>query len=121
MLKHLTRKGTGYLVVCPGCKKSYHKTTDKFKASDKVHNGSMFELMAKYGRKGMNWSTFPSNKGMTRGDLECPNCGACYCKNNRVTVIPDPSLLKCPHCGEVFKNAAGRAAHVRMKHAKTRT
>jgi predicted RNA-binding Zn-ribbon protein involved in translation (DUF1610 family) len=136
-------KGKGFLVVCPGCKKSFHGTTDKY-TNEAISNGAMFELTKKYGKGGHNWGSFPNNKAMTRADLECPSCGAGYCgRNRRVTVKPDPDFVAadhwdgevkpdnvvevsdpqvntefvCPDCGKVCKSLAGLKTHKRLKHA----
>lgn len=109
--------GTGYRVVCPGCKKSFHETTDKYTDAT-ISTGDMFVLLEKYGAKGSHWSAFPNNKSMTRGDLECPSCGAGYCgRDNKVTVKEFLAPLVCVKCGQRFKTTAGIKSHMRSKHA----
>ena len=137
-------KGTGYDVICPGCKGRYHETGELFN-SEQTSHGGMLRFKKKFGPQGYNWSGFPFNTSMRSGDLECPSCGSLYCGGGTkikvesqtdctlrditppditvepVTIIPEPTKEPttahvCPDCGRTAKSYAGLMAH--MRHCK---
>lgn len=61
-------------VICPGCKQSYHETTDQFDPDITPH-GAMFMYT---GQKTF-WH-FRESKNTPPGELECPGCGVLYTK-----------------------------------------
>ncbi len=68
LLKQLLKRD----VKCPGCRQSFHETTDKY-TPDTVANPSMLTLKSKYIEWG--WENVPMDATAGFGCLECPECG----------------------------------------------
>ena len=71
-------------VKCPGCKQSFHETTDEYNP-DTVANPSMLTLKAKYMEWG--WENVPADATAGFGCLECPECGHPLAPNGKLEVI----------------------------------
>ncbi len=72
-------------VICPGCKKQFHETTDRY-TDETTPNGSMFRLKEPY-RTSWKWTSFPEHSQTILGALECPGCGASYLVGGRVITV----------------------------------
>jgi hypothetical protein len=57
-------------IVCKNCGGRQLETTDRYRSNIPSHGG-MFRLKPLF----VTWQCFPFHSGMTRADLECPDCG----------------------------------------------
>lgn len=75
-------------VQCPGCKKVYHETTEKFDP-DVRPNGAMVRLLDPW--KGWGWAAFDAEGEAVSttlcSEMLCPGCTAPLAPSGRLTVI----------------------------------
>jgi hypothetical protein len=79
----------GLKVQCPGCKKVFHETTEKYDP-DVRPNGAMVRLLEPW--KGWGWAAFDA-EGLAASttlcsEMLCPGCTAPLAPSGRLTVIP---------------------------------
>ena len=110
-------------VICPGCRKSYHETTQAYDP-DKTANGAMVRLKNPWRKWG--WCTFgDAGNGLPpkiaeRPDtycsmMDCPGCGTPLAPSGKLTVndIEPEEEHVCEVCGKVCKSALGLHSHMR--------
>lgn len=127
---------TGLNVVCPGCRKVYHETTDAYDP-DKPANGSMVHLKDPWRKWG--WCSFgdalngiPPNIAERPETywsvMECPGCGTPLAPGGRLLVkgngthsdaseiiSNDAQSIEfiCQVCGKACKSPLGLSSHMR--------
>jgi hypothetical protein len=78
----------GLRVQCPGCKKVYHETTEKYNP-DVRPNGAMVRLLDPW--KGWGWAAFDAEGAAVSttlcSEMLCPGCTAPLAPSGRLTVI----------------------------------
>jgi hypothetical protein len=78
----------GLKVQCPGCKKVYHETTEKYDP-DVRPNGAMVRLLDPW--KGWGWAAFDAEGAAVSttlcSEMLCPGCTAPLAPSGRLTVI----------------------------------
>jgi hypothetical protein len=78
-------------IQCPGCKKVFHETTEKYDP-DVRPNGAMVRLLEPW--KGWGWAAFDA-EGLAASttlcsEMLCPGCTAPLAPSGRLTVINTP-------------------------------
>jgi hypothetical protein len=81
----------GLKVQCPGCKKVFHETTEKYDP-DVRPNGAMVRLLEPW--KGWGWAAFDAEGEAVSttlcSEMICPGCQAQLAPSGRLTVIQMP-------------------------------
>jgi hypothetical protein len=81
----------GLKVQCPGCKKVFHETTEKYDP-DVRPNGAMVRLLEPW--KGWGWAAFDAEGEAVSttlcSEMICPGCQAQLAPSGRLTVIITP-------------------------------
>jgi hypothetical protein len=81
----------GLRVQCPGCKKVFHETTEKYDP-DIRPNGAMVRLLEPW--KGWGWAAFDAEGAAVSttlcSEMLCPGCTAPLAPSGRLTVIITP-------------------------------
>ncbi|OGP67110.1 MAG: hypothetical protein A2W27_08200 [Deltaproteobacteria bacterium RBG_16_44_11] len=81
----------GLKVQCPGCKKIFHETTEKFDLNVRP-NGAMVRLLEPW--KGWGWAAFDAEGAAVSttlcSEMLCPGCTAPLAPSGRLEVILTP-------------------------------
>lgn len=112
-------KGKGHDVICPGCRESYHETTDSYNPN-KDANAGMLKLKDEYISYG--WDQPPPDPTAGYGLLECPQCLAPLAPSGRLEVrerenqdtVDEPMVFKCPDCPNEYDSIQALNAHRRV-------
>ena len=99
-------------VRCPGCRKIFYETTDKFK-KDVRPNGSFIRLLDPW--KTWNWDVFDGALGTSStmcSQMNCTSCGTPLAPNGRLMIVEPEFPCPYPGCEKVCKSEAGLRGHV---------
>jgi len=114
MSKPVEKGAVGLKVYCPGCKKSFHETTEHFDP-EKPARGDMVRLVDPYRKWG--WCSFgdqgnglspdrAERKGTYYSEMDCPGCGAAMAPHRFLYIKHADGLI---HTGKLMSvlEAAG--------------